>query len=220
MKWLLIEILPRQNGWKQHVDSLSVMTNRASFALYDPIACKSCSDRNMHCGNEEVARFAVTGGKEVVSIPIEEYLRTYARHYKKAQGCKCDYLHYDSDKQHIVLNELTCSQELYVAPYHNDKGRHEGKRIHAMKQMGHVIDLLMDVPELASFIQDFTAKHCLFSWRIPERNVNAAEKAMNAFMAPQRNVANVTMLKAMNNDFFFVQQIYPCEYSFASLHNM
>ena len=99
-------------------------------------------------------------------------------------------------------------------PYQNQMGRQDGKRIHAMKQMDNVVGLLMEVPNIAALVNGFTDKHCLFSWRIPERNVNVAEQAMNAFMAPQRNVANITIMNPMNSGFLFVQQIYPCEYRF------
>lgn len=214
MENLLLDVLPQHNGWKRYVHALTVVTNRLPFTLCDTVACKACGERNRHCGNEEVARFSMTGDNEVMSVAIEEYLMAYAKHYQKAQGCKCDYLHYDNGGTHLVLNELTCSQEKYVNPYQNQKGRQDGKRIHAMKQMDNVVNLLMDVPDIAAFVSGFTEKHCLFSWRIPERNVNVAERAMNAFMAPQRNVANITIMNPMNSGFLFVQQIYPCEYRF------
>lgn len=214
MENLLLDVLPQHNGWKRYVETLSVVKNRLPFTLCDTVACRACGDRNMHCGNQEVARFSMTGDNEVISVGIEEYLMEYAKHYKKAQGCKCDYLHYDNGGTRVVLNELTCSQEKFVNPYQNQKGRQDGKRIHAMKQMDNVVGLLMEVPNIAALVNGFTDKHCLFSWRIPERNVNVAEQAMNAFMAPQRNVANITIMNPMNSGFLFVQQIYPCEYRF------
>lgn len=214
MEKLLLDVLPQHNGWKNYVGALTVMTNKLPFTLYDAIACKACGDKNMHCGNEEVAKFSVTGDNEVVSIAIEEYLMAYAKHYKKAQGCKCDYLHYDNGGTRMVLNELTCSQEKYVNPFQNQRGRQDGKRIHTMTQMGNILELLMEVPDIEAFVNGFTIKHCLFSWRIPERKVNIAERAMNAFMAPQRNVANITIMTPMSSGFLFVQQIYPCEYRF------
>ncbi len=214
MENLLLDVLPQHNGWKRYVETLSVVKNRLPFTLCDTVACRACGDRNMHCGNQEVARFSMTGDNEVISVGIEEYLMEYAKHYKKAQGCKCDYLHYDNGGTRVVLNELTCSQEKFVNPYQNQMGRQDGKRIHAMKQMDNVVGLLMEVPNIAALVNGFTDKHCLFSWRIPERNVNVAEQAMNAFMAPQRNVANITIMNPMNSGFLFVQQIYPCEYRF------
>jgi hypothetical protein len=214
MENLLLDVLPQHNGWKRYVHALTVATNRLSLTLSDTVACKACGERNRHCGNEEVARFSMTGDNEVMSVAIEEYLMAYAKHYQKAQGCKCDYLHYDNGGTRVVLNELTCSQEKFVNPYQNQMGRQDGKRIHAMKQMDNVVGLLMEVPNIAALVNGFTDKHCLFSWRIPERNVNVAEQAMNAFMAPQRNVANITIMNPMNSGFLFVQQIYPCEYRF------
>lgn len=214
MENLLLDVLPQHNGWKRYVETLSVVKNRLPFTLCDTVACRACGDRNMHCGNQEVARFSMTGDNEVISVGIEEYLMEYAKHYKKAQGCKCDYLHYDNGGTRVVLNELTCSQEKFVNPYQNQMGRQDGKRIHAMKQMDNVVGLLMEVPNIAALVNGFTDKHCLFSWRIPERDVNVAEQAMNAFMAPQRNVANITIMNPMNSGFLFVQQIYPCEYRF------
>ena len=211
---LLLDILPQHNGWNKYVNTLSGVTNKLPFALSDTIACKACGEKNMHCGNEEIARFIVADGDEIVSIAIEEYLMAYAKHYKKAQGCKCDYLHYNKNKACIVLNELTCSLEKFVNPYYNQKGKQDGKRIHAMKQMDNVVVQLTAVPDIKTFIHEFTVKHCLFSWRIPERNINIAERAMNTFMAPQRNVANITITTPLSNNFLFVQQIYPCEYQF------
>ena len=214
MENLLLDVLPLNNGWKRYVNALSVVINKLPFTLFDSMACKACGDRNRHCGTEEVARFTVNDGDEVVSIAIEEYLLAYAKHYKKAQSCKCDYLHFDSKGKRVVLNELTCSQEKYVNPFQNQEGLQDGKRIHAMKQMNNVVKLLMEVPDIAVFVDGFTTKHCLFSWRIPEHKGNIAEQAMNAFMAPQRNVSNITIMNPMTKGFLFVQQIYPCEYKF------
>ena len=83
-----------------------------------------------------------------------------------------------------------------------------------MKQMDNVVVQLMAVPDIETFVHGFPVKHCLFSWRIPERNINVAERAMNTFMSPQRNVANITITTPLSNNFLFVQQIYPCEYQF------
>ena len=74
MENLLLDLLPQYNGWKRWVNALSMVANKLPFTLYDVVSCKACSNRNMHCGNEVVARFSVTGGHEVVSIAIEEYL--------------------------------------------------------------------------------------------------------------------------------------------------
>lgn len=214
MDKLLLDILPVYKGWKRHVNFLAVEKHSEPFSLRDAVACDRCGDKGMHCGNEEVARFLVSKDNVVHSIAIEEYLMSYAKHYRRVQGCKCDYLHYDNNKKCFALNELTCSEEKYVNPYDNSKGHQDGKRIHAEKQMANVVDLLLEIPDMVSFIKEFKEKRAIFSWRIPDRNSNVADKAMNVFMLPQRLVANITILSPMNNGFQFTQQIYPSEYRF------
>lgn len=214
MDKLLLDILPEHNGWKRYVNSLPITQHNDPFSLHDAVACDRCKEKRVHCGNEEVAKFSVGKDNVVYSIAIEEYLMAYAQHYRRVQGCKCDYLHYDGCKGCFALNELTCSAEKYVNPYKNNKGSQDGKRIHAEKQMANVIDLLLEIPDIVFFVQEFKEKRAIFSWRIPNRNSNVADKAMNVFMQPQRLVANITTLKPLNNGFQFTQQIYPSEYCF------
>lgn len=213
---LLFEVLPDTFGWKRYVTALECNVHAVDFRLMDENACIQCEKRGIPCEEKEVALFSVDG-TEVLTYNMESYLNQYASHYKKAKGCRCDFLHLDTQRNYFVLNELTCSAEKYVDPYVNSSGQQDGKREKARRQINAVIGLLMEVKELESYIESFSQKIGLFSWRIPNSNTNEAENAMNMFMQPQQAVENITTLSNLNGGFQFVQQIYPSQFKFSSI---
>ena len=210
---LLIKKLPEFYRWRQWVTNLTPICHWEDFSLSDDIACEQCKKNGMECDEKETAKFSVRN-TVVHSFDLENYLMEYARHYQLARSCKCDFLHVDVLYKYFVLNELTCSIEKYVDPYTNSKGTQDGKREHARKQLNNVINLLIQVDDLKTFIATFSEKIGLFSWRIPSSQTNAAEKAMNLFMQPQQLVGNITIISEMNQGFKFVQQIYPYSFKF------
>lgn len=206
---ILLEELPAANNWKQKVTSLASVCYTKDFQLFDGKACGQCLNK---CEGKSVARFAVKG-TVVLSYAFEDYLLAYGR-YKKAQGCKCDFLHIDAKEKYFVLNELTCSVKEYVEPFVNTRGPQDGKRIHAKKQMSNVLHLFAELSSFNEYISAFCEKIALFSWRIPGEPINKAEESMAVFLQPQQCVSDITLLDTMENEFKFVQQIYPSVFVF------
>lgn len=210
---LLLEKLPETYKWKKRVATIQSQTYWDDFALNDDKACSECVKRGMECQEKEVAKFSVIN-TVVISYSLEDYLKEYAKHYKIAQGSVCDFLHLDALCKRFVLNEMTCTKEEYVNPFDNYKGHNDGKREKARRQLNSVIDLFIHVKEMDDYISKFTEKIGLFSWRIPASVSNNAEKSMNIFMKPQQIVGDITTLSDINAGFKFVQQIYPCIFTF------
>ena len=209
---ILIEELPSANRWKRQTESLDIVYHTEDFELSDEKACHACEQKGAGCTDKSVARFAV---KEtvVLTFSLEEYLLAYCR-YKKAQGCKCDFLHIDAQEKRFVLNELTCSAEKYVNTFSNTKGHQDGKRIPAKKQMSNVIHLFAELDSFQDYVSAFTERIALFSWRIPGIALNEAEKSMVTFLQPQQLVSDITVMDTMDYEFKFVQQIYPSVFVF------
>lgn len=209
---ILIEELPSVNRWKRKKESLDFNCYTEDFDLFDEKACHECMLKGFGCTDKSVARFSI---KEtaVFTYSLEEYLLAYCR-YKKAQGCKCDFLHIDAQEKRFVLNELTCSAEKYVNPFSNTKGLQDGKRIHAKNQMTNVIQLFSELVSFKEYVSTFSERIALFSWRIPGEPVNEAEKSMSVFLQPQQLVSDITVMDTMDYEFKFVQQIYPSVFVF------
>lgn len=182
------------------------------FMLSDETSCNAC-DRS--CKDKEVAKMDATASR-VYSIDIENLLMRYNRS-RRFNTVICDYLHIDEGMCQIVFNELTCTKLKYIEPYDNTSGHHEGKRIHAIKQMLKVAELLTSVPTIKNYIVQFGQKTVLFSWRNPEVDepaTNAAEESMMVFDEPSKIAANTTLTSMLPDGFIFVQQLYPKRFSF------
>lgn len=210
---LLLNTLPATYHWKKRVHALESQTFWEDFQLNDKRACDNCANIGKECEEKVVANFKVSN-TVVITYQLEEYFKEYARFYKKAQGNVCDFVHINSSFQQFVLNEMTCSKQEYVEPYVNSKGRNDGKREKARQQFNNIISLLTDVKEMTDYISLFREKIGLFSWRIPSDGSNDAEKSMGMFMQPQQSVGNISVLSNLNNDFKFVQQLYPATFVF------
>lgn len=210
---LLLDVLPVTFRWKKWVDILDSQTYWENFKLNDAKACKNCINIGKQCKELTVANFIVEN-TVVLSYQLEDFWDEYAKHYKKAQGSVCDYIHIDISYNKFVLNELTCTKEVYVNPFVNTKGQQDGKREKARKQMNSVVSLLNEVNEIENYISTFGEKIGLFSWRIPSDDSNVAEKAMGMFMQPQKAVGDITVLTGLNHGFKFVQQLYPATFKF------
>ncbi len=186
------------------------------FMLNDEASCNACEERgNRSCKDKAVARMDATASR-VYSIDIENFLTQYNRS-RRLNAVKCDYLHIDEGMSHIVFNELTCTKLKYIEPYDNTSGHHEGKRIHAIKQMLKVAELLTSVPTIKNYIVQFGQKTVLFSWRNPEVDepaTNAAEESMMVFDEPSKIAANTTLTSMLPDGFIFVQQLYPKSFTF------
>lgn len=186
------------------------------FVLNDNTSCNACEERGTRsCKDKEVARMDATSAR-VYSIDIENFLLRYNRS-KRLNGVKCDYLHIDESMSKMVFNELTCTKQKYVEPYDNTSGHHEGKRIHAIRQMLKVAELLASIPTIKNYMAQFGQKIALFSWRNPEADEqapNVAEKSMMVFDEPSKIAENTTLTSMLPDGFIFVQQFYPSCFNF------
>lgn len=210
---LLLNTLPTTYHWRKRMDALESQTYWEDFQLNDKKACDNCANLGKECEDKVVANFIVNN-TVVITYQLEDYFKEYARFYKKAQGNVCDFVHINASYQQFVLNELTCTKEEYVDPYVNSKGQNDGKREKARQQFNHIISLLTDVKEITNYISLFHERIGLFSWKIPSAASNDAEKSMGMFMQPQQSVGNISVLSNLNNNFKFVQQIYPTAFVF------
>lgn len=215
---LLLDDLPAHFNLtpKASVNDLNVQEHQnEEFSINDDKACKMCEKQNRRsCITKEVAKFKA-GIDKVLTIDVETVLSQY-NGSTRLRNKRCDLLHVDSGFSKFVLNELTCTIPEYVNPYDNTSGHHDGKRIKVLLQLTTVADLLLSIPNIASYIAAFDKKVALFSWRNPlqeEKAANIAEESMQQFGLPDQTISNITTISTLKNGFAVVQQLYPSVYT-------
>ncbi|MDF2382182.1 hypothetical protein JMG10_11930 [Nostoc ellipsosporum NOK] len=75
---------------------------------------------------------------------------------------KCDLIVHDDNRSYFLLNELTDTQPVYVAPFANSRGPQPGKRQKAISQLFSSLTLIMAVPSITAFANTHTYRHCCF----------------------------------------------------------
>ena len=199
------------NAFKKHygvVRSFAVDESifQTDFALTDEKACHACAvkDDIQKCARHEVGKFGCKD-KKVIVIDYEHFIDELAG-TKAGEGKKCDKIVYTSDKSQFILNELTCSQGKYI----------ESKRAKAMIQLNQSISKLCAVPEIHQFVRSFQQQVGLFSYRIKDDentgNSNQAIQGMQQFFQPLKAIPVIQTTKSLDENFDFVQVLYPNEY--------
>lgn len=75
----------------------------------------------------------------------------------------CDLITYTSTvNNYFSLNELTDTDPKYVVDFTNTRGNRKGKRNKAMEQLHDTLALLISVPAIRLYIDNFTVKKCCF----------------------------------------------------------
>ncbi len=134
-------------------------------AFYDNKACSECeAQRRRVCGAKEVLRL-LNHNCHIFKVELEKFFNQFDGLTLSSLKDKCDLMLYDQDKNHLAFCELTCTQSKYLEPYDNSKGRHEGKRAKAYKQLKSSIDKLATVPNIASAMNEYNNRTALFAVR-------------------------------------------------------
>ena len=118
-----------------------------------------------------------------------------------------------------MLNELTCSKDVYVDPYESKGKPCEGKRIHAVNQINHTLEVLNNVASIKTYIDSFKEKVGLFSCRLTSlsdnvKTENSGQKSMKMFLNSVKTVSNIQTQNLLSSGFLFEQRIYPEVFKF------
>ena len=98
-----------------------------------------------------IAKYCNPNLTEVNVINYEFFFKSLPHSFQKNKN-NCDLIVYTSDNQFFLLNELTKT----------GKSNNSKKRKHAIKQMHHTLQEIIDVAEIKLFIDKFPNRQCCY----------------------------------------------------------
>lgn len=107
-----------------------------------------------------IAKYSNPSTTNIIVINFELFINSLPPVFINGRE-KCDLLVYD-DNKYFLLNELTNTLPHYVEPYINAQGSQPGKRQKAISQLLSSLIMIMAVPNIVTFINAHTIKHCCF----------------------------------------------------------
>ena len=111
---------------------------------------------------EGVARYHNNNRLLIKVVNYESFHHALPNPFQQGKSI-CDLIVYTKEtNNYFSLNELTDTNPLYIADFTNASGPREGKRNKAMRQLNGTLQLLITVPEIATFINTFQEKRCCF----------------------------------------------------------
>ncbi|TWV14428.1 hypothetical protein FQ707_04590 [Bacteroidaceae bacterium HV4-6-C5C] len=133
----------------------------------------------IHPKGEGVAKYDNPDRREVNVINYESFFKSLPAPFQKGKE-NCDLIVYTSDSIFFILNELTSTQWKFVNNFTQADGTPKtGKRNKAISQLTHTLYCILQVPEIAAFIENHKVKHCCFSNKQPSV-VTTATTTINA----------------------------------------
>lgn len=194
-------------------------SKKGEFSYNDNKACSDCKcsspDAEANCNH--VVLHCDTGGKDVEVIELEEFLNHYSGLKALPSGRRCDLLMTGQDK--VVFCDMTCSKAKYIAPFIMSDGTEKiGKRNTVRGQIESSINILVNVPEIATEINGKNDKIALFSYREkPSKETddfdNRILTQMNKLNAIDTSLSSEPMFSPLDNGFLFTEVKYPNTYS-------
>lgn len=115
-----------------------------------------CSD--VGCG---IAKFKNPLKSNINIVNYELFIHSLPNNFTIGRE-KCDLIVHSSNKQCLLLIELTDTLAKYVEPYLNTKGIQIGKREKAKSQLIASLVDLMKVEKIKNFVNSFLLKQCCF----------------------------------------------------------
>lgn len=211
MKQLIINGLVNKYNKAANIVDNEYCVYSEPFSLYDEEACNQCPVfKKINCANQEIVQVNC-GDVPVEVINIEEIIKSFSNN-----ASSCDFLMTEENsliRNQLVFCELTCSQEKYVDPYTNDKGKQIGKRAKAENQLKKSVISIMNLSDdCRNYIVEFPKRVCLFAWKDTLSNTEKNVKDnMQIFIKTPSSMAK-TLTKhesILDCDFTFVEIRYP-----------
>jgi len=108
------------------------------------------------------AKYSNPNFKEVNIINYETFINSLPPSFQNGRE-KCDLIVYTSDLSYFLLNELTDTQSGYISDFTlGNRTPRIGKRNKAISQLKQSLRDIFNVPNINSFIERHTIKHCCF----------------------------------------------------------
>jgi hypothetical protein len=143
MKNLLEKDFTSHNKLSVNVSVNVISTSDTAFDLVDDA-------KLVYPSGHGIAKYTNPTRKTVNIIHYELFFKSLPQFFQDNKK-NCDFIVHTADNQYFLLNELTNTNK--------GKGKKEKK---ATLQMLQTLQLLLDVPEIVSFIQQYLVRQCCF----------------------------------------------------------
>lgn len=177
-------------------------TDKPEFELAD-----GC-DSSIVAKGEGSASFQNEKEQKIMILHYEKFINQFGPGRNAGKGKKCDYLLMDEGNT-LLFNELSCGQEEYL----EGNGGKIGKREMAKEQLTASIDRVICVPSIATYIESFSNRVALFSYRMNdiEHVGSVIGESVRMFQSPLMQYPQLESVEPIG-EFKFIQQIYPQKY--------
>ena len=108
-----------------------------------------------------IAKYSNTNTIDITVINYEYFFNSLSPTFIHGRE-KCDLIVHDNNQQYILFNELTDTLPVYITPFINTQGQQLGKRQKAISQLLSSLNIIMNVPSIATFVNTHTFRQCCF----------------------------------------------------------
>lgn len=198
--------------WKASYVVLHKTVNEPKFEISDQVPDIVCLP------DTGIAQYTNVNVLDIIIINYEKYINQYGSGIEAGKGLKCDFIVYeDTNRSIFLLNELTQCKNIYLDTHQQEKEKVEGKRDKSVRQLNDTITKLMNVPVINGYINSFTKRVGLFSYKLTDQSFGTDQmenpfiQSIANFAMPQNIVSNISGAH-LKDGFVFEQRIYPISF--------